>query len=226
MNFDNRVLWIVDVGGFDFWVTETHVNTWIIMAFLIVCALFLRRALNNFSQVPEARSKQNAIEAVIETFDNSVKNTMGPENRAYGNWFFGVFIFILASNLSGLVNLRPPTADPTTTLALSIVSFMIIQLSGAIRNTRGYIKSYLEPWPIFLPMNIIGEASVAVSLGIRLFGNILAGLIVMGLIYYFLPWFLTAGLPAVFHAYFDLFAGVMQAFIFTVLSMAFIKNKL
>ena len=224
MNFDNRVIWIVDILGRELWITETHVNTWIIMAFLIICALILRSKLSKFTDVPTGT--QNAIEAAIEAFDNFVKNTMGPENRVYGNWFFGVFAFILASNLSGLFNLRPPTADPTTTIALSMATFAIIHASGILKNPKGYLKGYIEPWPIFLPVNIIGELAIPASLGIRLFGNILSGLIIVGLVYYMLPWFLTIGFPAAFHAYFDVFAGSMQAFIFTVLSMVFIKNKM
>lgn len=224
MDFDNRVITTVEILGRDVWITESIVNTWIIMAFLVVCALILRSFLNSFKEVPTG--KQNVIEAAIETMDNFVRSTMGEKNRGYGNWFFGVFVFILVSNLSGLVNLRPPTADVSTTLALSMTTFAIIQVAGVMSSPRAYVKSFMEPWPFFLPVNIISELSVPIALAFRLFGNILAGLIIVGLIYYLLPLVLTFGLPAFLHFYFDLFAGVLQAFIFTVLSMTFIKNKI
>jgi len=224
MDFDNKVLFVVEILGRDVWITETIVNTWIIMAFLIIGALILRMFLTKFEEIPTGR--QNVIEAGIEAMDNFVKGTMGEENRGYGKWFFGVFVFILVSNLSGLVNLRPPTADVSTTLALSFSTFAIIQVAGLLSSPRAYAKSFLEPWPIFLPINIVSDLSVPIALGFRLFGNILGGLIIVGMIYYLLPAFLTFGLPSFLHAYFDLFAGALQAFIFTVLSMTFIKNKI
>jgi len=224
MNFDNQVITIVELFGTDVWITETIINTWIIMAFLIGLAYVLRGLLNNFSEIPTG--KQNVIEVVIESMDNFVRSVMGDERRAYGKWFFGVIVFIWASNLSGLVNLRPPTADIATTLALSITTFFIIQVSAIKSSPSVYVKSLMEPWPIFLPINIVGELAVPIALAFRLFGNILGGLIILGLLYYLLPPILTFGLPAFLHAYFDIFAGSIQAFIFTMLSMTFIKNKI
>ena len=223
MNFENRVLHTVDIFGAELWITETLVNTWIVSAFLILVALVIRLVITRFKEIPTG--KQNIVEAIIETFDNFVKNTMGEENRAFGNVFFGLFIFILAANLSGLFNLRPPTADLTATLALSLPALVLIQYTAFKRNAKDHVKSLFQPLFIFLPINIIGELSVGFSLGIRLFGNILSGLIVMGLIYYFLPPLLAFGPPAILHAYFDFFAGAMQAFVFTILCMMFIKNK-
>lgn len=224
MNNNNRVLTTVELFGETIWITETHLNTWIIMAFLIVIALLIRFTLVRFTEVPTG--KQNLIELVIETFDNFVKNIMGPENRRYGIWFFGVAIFILASNLSGLVNLRPPTADLSTTLVFSITTFVLVHVSAIIKRPKSYFKSYLEPFFLLLPINIVGELAIIISLALRLFGNILSGLIILGILYYLPPWWATIALPAPLHAYFDIFAGVMQAFIFTMLSMVFIKNKL
>ena len=92
---------------------------------------------------------------------------------------------------------------------------------------KRHAKNLLQPYPIFLPMNIIGEMAIIISLSFRMFGNILAGLIILGLLYNMLPWWaLAVGLPAALHVYFDLFAGVLQAFIFCMLSMSFIGNKL
>ncbi|PKM70034.1 MAG: F0F1 ATP synthase subunit A, partial [Firmicutes bacterium HGW-Firmicutes-18] len=98
-----------------------------------------------------------------------------------------------------------------------------------------YLKGFTEPLLPMLPLNIIGELATPISLGFRLFGNIIGGLIIMNLIYSALaalssmlfgpamiPVF-QAGLPAVLHVYFDLFAGVLQSFIFTMLTMVYVS---
>lgn len=224
MNFDNRVITTLDVFGETIWITETHISTWILMAVLIGIALVVRITLSKFKDVPT--KGQNVIEAMVEAMDNFVTSTMGRENRAYGAWFFGVFTFIILSNFSGLANLRPPTADISTALALSMSTFILIHASGIIKNPKGYGKGYFEPLPFLLPINIIGELSVILSLSIRLFGNILSGFIILGLIYYLIPMWAAIALPAALHFYFDIFAGAVQAFIFTMLSMIFIKNKI
>ena len=224
MEFNNGVITTIDIFGQRVWITETHISTWVVMAILIGLAIPARVALTRFAEVPTG--KQNLIEFIVESFDNFVKNTMGPENRAYGMWFFGVFVFILASNFSGLINLRPPTADVSTALVFSVSTFVLVTVSAIVKAPKNYFKSFFEPFFIFLPVNIIGELSIIVSLALRLFGNILSGLIIVGIIYYLIPPIMTVALPAALHFYFDLFAGAIQAFIFTMLSMVFIKNKL
>ena len=224
MDFNNRVLTTVELFGQSIWITETHLSTWIIMAVLIGIALLIRVTLKNFTEVP--RGRQNIVELLVETFDNFVKSIMGPENRGYGKWFLRVFVFILASNFSDLFNLRPPTADVSTTLALSVSTFAIVHASAIAKVPKAYVKSFFKPFFVFLPINIMGDLSIIVSLGFRLFGNILSGLIIVGLIYYLLPSFLTIVIPAVLHVYFDVLVGSIQAFIFTMLSMTFIRNKI
>ncbi len=208
----------------DIWITQTLVYTWIIMAFLVILALYLRFQLKKFEEIPTG--KQNIIETIIESIDKFVKSILGKEYAWLGNWFFGIFTFILVSNLSGLVGFRPPTADISTTLALGLSTFLIMHFMGAKINKKKYLKSFIEPYPVFLPINIIGELATPLSLGFRLFGNLLGGLIIVGLFYNLLPRIVTIVLPSFLHAYFDVFAGCLQAYIFTMLSMTFIKNKI
>jgi F-type H+-transporting ATPase subunit a len=158
----------------------------------------------------------------VEFFDNFVTSTAGAKMAMLGNWFFMVFAFILMSNLSGMFTLRPPTADWTVTVSLAIATFVIMQVMGIKFRGKAYLKSFIEPVIVFFPLNLIGELARPVALSFRLFGNILAGLILMGVIYELLPWFVSIGVPAALHGYFDLFIGVIQAYIFTVLSLAFI----
>jgi F-type H+-transporting ATPase subunit a len=96
---------------------------------------------------------------------------------------------------------------------------------GIKTGSKQYFKAYFEPIPLMLPMNIISELSTPISLSFRLFGNILGGLIIMGMVYSLPVWW-NFGIPAVLHIYFDVFAGCIQTVIFVMLSMTFIKDKI
>ncbi len=214
----------VQIGGFSFRLTETIMDTWVVMAVLIILAIVVRIKLNKFTEVPES-GFQNFIETIVESMDSFVEGNMGKKFKYFGNWFFGVFAFILLSNLSGLLGFRPPTADLATTAALALTTFVLIHFMGIFTAGKGYFKGYLEPIPFLLPLNIISELATPVSLSFRLFGNILGGSIIMGLIYT-LPVIVKLLVPAVLHIYFDVFAGFLQTFIFVMLSMAFIGDKI
>ena len=145
-------------------------------------------------------------------------------------YFYGpLMIFIAVCNLSGLVGLRPPTADVATTLAFALTTFFMVHGFGIKEKGVGrYINdTLLSPMPFLLPLNLIGELATPISLSFRLFGNILGGTIIMGLVYAMFPWFLTLiGVPAALHMYFDIFAGTLQAFIFVMLSMTFVSSAM
>lgn len=224
MDFNNKVYAIVKIFGIDIWITETLVNTWIILLFLSIFAVTVNILLKKFDSIP--RGFQNFIELIVESIDNMTKSNMGEEYSYFSGWFFSVFAFLLCSNLSGLVGLRPPTADLATTLTFALITFFLIHLMGIVTGGKKYFKSYIEPFPLLLPINIIGEIATPISLSFRLFGNIFGGLVITGMIYSLFPLILKLGLPGIFHIYFDVFAGVLQAFIFVILSMTFIKDKI
>ncbi|MGI5935874.1 MAG: F0F1 ATP synthase subunit A [Oscillospiraceae bacterium] len=219
-NIDN--LWVLEIGGVEIWITRTIFNTWIIMAVLIAVALFLRFKLRRMEVIP--RGVQNAVEAVVEIFDGFMRNTGGEKLMTLGKWFFAVFAFIFVSNISGLAGLRPPTADWATTIALALATFVMIQAMGIKYRKKAYLKSFFEPIFIFFPLNLIGELARPISLSFRLFGNVLAGMILMTLVYQMAPIILQFGIPAALHAYFDLFMGALQTYIFCALSIMFIKG--
>ena len=225
MDFGIRTFAIVELFGIEIWITETIVGTWIIMGFLITGALVLRRLFfKDPKEVPESRL-QNIVELAVESMEKFATGPLGEKHVWLDNWFFMLFLFLLFSNISGLFGLRSPTADLATTLAMSSATFIIVQAMAFRFATKAYLKSLIQPFPIFLPINIIGELAIIVSLSFRMFGNILAGTIILGLVYGLLPWWATIGIPAALHLYFDLFAGAIQAFIFCLLSMSFVGNK-
>ena len=221
MDFANKVLWIIDVFGVEIWITQTIVNTWLIMACLILFAIFVRVASRQFRAIPTGF--QNAVEALIELIDNFVLSAAGEKLTELGPWFFMVAVFIFTSNISGVVGLRPPTADWATTFAFALCTFFLTQIMAFKYRKTDYLKSFLRPVFLFLPLNIISELAKPVSLSFRLFGNMLSGLILMNIVYT-MPVALRFAIPVPLHAYFDLAIGGLQTYIFCMLSMSFIRN--
>lgn len=224
MDFSNKKLWLLfSWGGTDVYVTESLRNSWVLMAIIIAAAIVLRIYISSFKSVP--KGIQNVLEMAVEAIENLTVSMMGPGTGGFGAYFFGIFTYILLSNLSALFGVRPPTADLAFTAGMGLCTFIMIHFFGIVKGRKKYFKDYLQPVPLFLPLNIISELVLPVSLSFRLFGNVLGGMIIMGIIYELLPVALKILLPSVLHGYFDLFAGVLQAFIFTVLSMTYIGQK-
>jgi len=220
---------VLNIFGIEVWITDTTISTWIIMGVLIAFAIVVRIKVRNFKEVPTGF--QNVVEALVETFEGYLRTTIGDKLMFLGSWFFTVFLFILLSNLSGLLpGMRPPTADWSMTVGLALVTFFFIQGMGIKYRKAQYVKDLFAPFPwwcpfpLFLPINVIGELARPISLSFRLFGNMLAGLIMMSLIYALFPVFAQFLVPAALHAYFDLFSGVLQTYIFVTLSMTFISG--
>lgn len=225
MDFNIRNIAVLNIFGLEVWITQTMLSTWIIMGVLIAFAVVVRIKCKKFGDVP--KGFQNVVEAVVEAFENYLYTTAGGKLMFLGNWFFTVFLFILVSNISGLFGLRPPTADWATTVGLAVVTFILIQVIGLKFRGVEYLTSMVKPYYLswlFLPINLIGEFARPISLSFRLFGNILAGLIMMSLLYSIAPLWLQIGLPAGLHGYFDIFAGIIQTYIFVTLSLSFIKG--
>jgi len=233
-DFGIEIIHTFYIGGQEVWITTTLVNVWIIMAALISIAIIARVIINKRLQSPmkAPTGLQNVVELAIDTFDRFVRNSAGEKFAFLGNWFFAVFALILLSNWSGLVGLRNPTADWALTGMLGIATFFLIHIMGIRYKGLRYIKELFEPFipigPIKVPnipfgaLNIIGECARPISLSFRLFGNLLAGLILIEVFYGLagLPWAL--GVPIILHGFFDVVIGGLQSFVFTVLSLSFI----
>lgn len=205
--------WIPIIGGTG--VTETVTTTWIIMVVLVVFAVISTR---KFQDVPDPL--QNIVEILVESIENLTKTTMGENKMGFAPYMGTLALYLLMANLAGLAALRPPTADLNTTMALSIITFISIHYYGMkVKGVGRYLKGFAEPIFFLLPLNIIGELATPLSLSFRLFGNILGGVVIMYLLYGVVP----VLVPILPHMYFDLFAGVLQTFIFVMLSMVFIS---
>lgn len=215
-------LWVINAAGVEIWITETIVNTWIIMLLLITLAVIIRIKLRNFKTIP--KGFQNLAEAAVETFDNFAVSTLGGEFSNVSSWFFMVFVFILSSCLFSVFGLRAPTADWATTFALAFASFAVMIFMGFKQNKGKYLKTFFEPNFIFFPLNLIGELAKPVSLSFRLFGNMLSGTIILTLYYSLTPLFVQIGIPALLHAFFDVIFGALQTYIFVIISLMYVRG--
>ena len=224
MDFNNHVYRVIKIFSLDIWITDTLLSSWIIVLFLSIFALIVNLSIKKFSMIP--KGLQNFVELIIESIDNMTQTNMGEKYLCFSPWFFNMFAFLLCSNLSGLFCLRPPTADLATTFMFALSTFFLIHFMGIKTEFKSYFKAYIEPYPVLLPLNIISEFATPVSLSFRLFGNILGGYIIMSMIYNLFPVVLKIVLPGALHIYFDIFSGALQAFIFVILSMTFIKDKI
>ena len=210
--------------GQELWITTTHVCVLIVMLVLIVFAVIANYKIRHAKEIPD--TFQNIIELIVESLDNMVNNIMGDNAGKFRNYIGTIFLFILLSNLSGLFGLRPPTADYGTTLCLGLITFVMIQYNNIKYNKGRAFTELFKPLPFLFPINLIGEIATPISLSLRLFGNVLSGTVMMALIYGLLPLFIKIGFPAFLHVYFDIFSGCIQAYVFCMLTMVFISQKI
>ena len=125
--------------GHKVWITTTHVTTLIVMVFIIVLALIARHAVLHGDEKPSGL--QNFVEMIVEMLDNLVKGSMGRHWRPFVNYIGTIMVFIFFANTSGLFGLRPPTADYGTTLALALITFVLIQYSAFTEHEYLQIKT-------------------------------------------------------------------------------------
>ncbi len=216
--------------GHDVWITTSHICLLIVVVLLMAFCIFggraVTRAATSKNSVPKGFA--NAVEMIVEMLDNMIKGTMGKHAPVFANYIGTIFMFIFISNISGLLGLRPPTADYGVTLPLGILTFCMIHFVQFKHQKPKAIWtdfcSPLPPWlPIWLPINLISELAVPISLSLRLFANVLSGTIMMALIYTLLGKIAIIW-PGALHAYFDIFSGAIQTYVFCMLTMTYITN--
>ena len=210
--------------GHQVWITTTHVGCLIVLLSLMLFGFLAGRKMKHADEVPEGF--QNFIELIVELLDGMVDGTMGKNGANFRNYIGTIFIFILVSNLSGLLGLRPPTADYGTTLPLGLMTFTLIFFNKLkYQKVSGFIKGLCDPWVFWAPINVIGDIAVPISISLRLFANILSGTVMMALIYGLLSKIAIIW-PAALHVYFDMFSGATQTYVFCMLTMTYISDAM
>lgn len=198
-------------------VYESTVVTWIIMAVLVVLSIILTR---NLKLVPD--KKQMILESAIGWIRNFCYDNMGKNGMRYFPYLGTVLIYIGFANIIGLFGLKPPTKDLSVTIALSLMSIVLIEYANIHQHKmKGFLKSFGKPIWIMAPMNILEVGIRPLSLCMRLFGNVVGAFIIMELIKYICP----VILPLPFSFYFDIFDGCLQAYIFVFLTSLFIQES-
>ncbi|WP_310604455.1 F0F1 ATP synthase subunit A [Anaerosporobacter sp.] len=210
--------------GQELYFTTTHISIIIVALTLIIFALIANRAIKRADPDKVPGAFLNIVEYMVQAFDNLTLSNMGTKHGPkFCNYIGTLFLFILLSNISGLFGLRPPTADYGTTLALALMTFVIIHYNGFKYQKASHITDLFKPL-LLSPINIIGEIATPLSMSLRLFGNVLSGTVMMGLIYGLLPKLLTLVWPGVLHVYFDVFSGAIQTYVFCMLTMVFVSS--
>ncbi len=208
---------VVEVAGY-LLNEETLIMNFITMAIVILIAFLASR---NLKEVPTGW--QNAIEAIAEVWEEKINNMVGKEGRSLTHIFLTLFVYLVIANWLGLFPaMESPTNDLNTTLGLAItMSFLIHHGVGLATMGIGYLKHFFEPFAPFVIIHVIEELARPASLAFRLFGNILAGEVLIIIILNLAPWYANWA-PHVVWVIFSLAVGVIQAYIFTTLSLVYI----
>jgi len=199
-------------------ITGSVITTWILMMALLLASFVVTRHLE---MIP------SGVQAITETFidgiEQQIRGIVNREPAEFLPLLGTLFIFLVTANLSALVpGVRAPTASIETPAALAAIVFFSVHVFGVKRNgLGGYLKNYLKPNPFLLPLNILSEFTRTFSLMMRLFGNIMSDELVIAIVV------TLAGLmvPIPFMA-FEIFVGLIQAYIFTVLAAVYIGGAI
>ena len=250
-HYFNFVFW-----NFKFSLSQTVLNTWAVMLIII----FIVRAGTKNISVEKPSKMQIVMEEYYHFIENTFLTTFGKHKKTYIPFFAALFASIMFSNLStflfpfimmsvkenGIRTVKPffrtPTADPNTTIGLSLVVIVVfLAVSIKQKGLKGYIKSLFEPMWFMFPLNIVDIFSKVLNTSMRLFGNMLAGLVIVGLLYSLVgrgflqsmtnnmlkgSFSFSVGWPMLIQLYLDLFIGIVQAFVFTILSSVYISEAL
>lgn len=204
---------------------DTLVSTWITMGLVILLALMVSGALR---KSPD--KKQTVAEALVEFVEGLVHSQIGKDDALrYIPLVGSIFVFVLFGNWLGLIPWRllhlggvpleiaSPTNDLNTTGGLALIALIAYLYYGIRKKGMGYFKHYFTPNPLFFPLNFMEDFTRPLSLAFRLFGNIMGGEIVLAVLLLLAPWFVPLPLFA-----FEVFVGFIQAFIFAILTAAYI----
>jgi F-type H+-transporting ATPase subunit a len=194
----------------------TIVFTWALMLVLAVGAKLITRKLSTDLE----RSRwQNLLEIVVTGITKQIEEVGLRQPRKYVGFLGTLFLFIAAATLCTVIpGFDPPTGSLSTTVALALCVFVAVPLFGiGEQGVRGYLKSYVEPTFVMLPFNIISEISRALALAVRLFGNMMSGAMIIGILLAITPFIFPVVMTAL-----GLLTGMVQAYIFSILAAVYI----
>ena len=192
--------------------------TWGVMALLVLLSWLITARLSERETVSRW---QVLLEVVVTTIRDQIDEVGAAKPARYLPFIGTLFLFIATANLLTIVpGYQPPTGSFSTTAALAICVLIAVPLfSIARRGVRGYLKSYLQPSPFMLPFNVIGELSRTLALAVRLYGNVMSGTVIVGILISVAPFFFPVLMQLL-----GLLTGLIQAYIFAILAMVYIAS--
>ncbi|MEQ8652091.1 MAG: F0F1 ATP synthase subunit A [Kiloniellales bacterium] len=210
---------VVAVLPFGVPLTLTVVTTWIVMAVAVLAALAITRrvGLAKASLIPSRG--QIALEVILGMIEGQIAEISRRRPGRFLPFVGTLFLFIALSNLLLVIpGFVPPTASLSTTAALALAVLLAVPVFAvAERGIGGYLASYLQPNPIMLPFNLVGELTRTLALAVRLYGNVMSGTVIAAILIGLTPLFLPVVMDAL-----GLITGMIQAYIFAVLAMVYI----
>lgn len=214
MSPDDVVVWKWGLVSLNY----TILYTWIVMAILVlVCLLATRKVTSS----PRMSRWQNFLEIIVDTINGQIREVSQQRPERYLPFIGTLFLFIVTSNLLAVVpGFHAPTASLSTTAALAICVLVAVPVYGiASQGFLGYLKLYMQPTPLMLPFNVIGELSRTLALAVRLFGNMMSGAKIAAILLAIAPLFFPILMSAL-----GLLTGLIQAYIFAILALVYIAS--
>ncbi len=222
----------------DLLITESQVNSWLVMISILFLCLFLTHGLKEKAE----KKRQLIAEWIVEKTDDLVQKNMGSYFAGFSPFIGAMLALSAFSSLLSLLGLFPPTSDLNIVAGWALLVFLLISYYKMKCGPLHYLKSFTEPVSFLTPLNVISEIATPISMAFRHYGNVMSGAVVstlvasalQGLSLLLLRWLPGAlakfplfqiGLPAVLSVYFDLFSGCLQAFIFAMLTMLYISGS-
>lgn len=218
------------IGGREILLHESVLTSFIIVIIVTIASIYIKSKIEKADIHERPEGLLHIVEIAVEGIDNMTIQNMGKRNIKFAPYMLSLALFLVLANLSGLLGFTPPTSDYNVTLSLALVTFFLIHIFAIKTNgVGGYLKGYAEPFAFLTPINILGEIANPISLSFRLFGNILSGALIMSLVHSGLESISAFLIPIVawpLHGYFDVFSGLLQTFIFVMLSMVYISSSM
>jgi F-type H+-transporting ATPase subunit a len=212
-----------EIFGYKIDITAGIIIEWAVILILGIVAYALTRNLKL-----KPTKTQAALEKIYQSLRDFIIGNMGEEYESFVPYIGTLMIYMLVLNWIGAIGFRPPTSDVSITASFALLTFLIINVNAIRKNGFvGYGKGLVHPFALMLPLNLLERVMLPVTLSLRLFGNMFAAVILVDLVYQGLGSIATIaqlGIPIVLHGYFDLFDGVLQMVVFSMLTMINIKT--
>lgn len=218
------------LGGVEYTISPAVVNVFLVCIVLSIIFIIVGMKAEKADYRKKPKGILQFAEIYVEFVDNLTKQTMGKANFRFAPYMGALFLLLIVSNLSGMLGFTPPTSDYNVTLGLALITFFLTEFNAIRFNGLGnYLKGFFQPIPFLAPLNLLNIFANPVSMSFRLFGNMVGGSIIMGLVYMAfsgIKKFLAPILTSFLHGYFDVFAGLLQAFVFLMLTMVYIGGAI